>query len=52
MIFRLKESAWQGHVHDFYLPDLLSAEVENLLHISADYALNEIPHPEGGQEKD
>jgi hypothetical protein len=34
----------QGHVHDFYLPDLQSAEGEKLLHSSAYYTLNEIPH--------
>ena len=33
----------QGHVHDFYLPDLRSAENEKLLHASAYYTLNEIP---------
>jgi len=33
----------QGHVHDFYLPKLESAEGEKLLHASAYYTLNEIP---------
>jgi len=33
----------QGHVHDFYLPKIRSAENEKLLHTSAYYTLNEIP---------
>jgi hypothetical protein len=33
----------QGHVHDFYLPNLRSADGERLLHTSAYYTLNEIP---------
>jgi len=33
----------QGHVHDFHLPAMQSAEGENLLHTSAYYTLNEIP---------
>ena len=33
----------QGHVHDFYLPELRSTEDEKLLHASAYYTLNEIP---------
>jgi hypothetical protein len=33
----------QGHVHDFYLPELRSADGEALLHTSAYYTLNEIP---------
>ena len=33
----------QGHVHDFYLPEIKSAEGESLLHTSAYYTLNEIP---------
>lgn len=33
----------QGHVHDFYLPEMRSAEKEKLLHASAYYTLNEIP---------
>ncbi len=33
----------RGHVHDFYLPDMRSAEGEKLLHTSAYYTLNEIP---------
>ncbi len=32
-----------GHVHDFYLPDMRSADGEKLLHASAYYTLNEIP---------
>lgn len=35
----------QGHVHDFFLPELQSAEGETLLHPSAYYTLNEIPPP-------
>ena len=35
----------QGHVHDFYLPSLRSAEADSLLHTSAYYTLNEIPKP-------
>jgi hypothetical protein len=35
----------QGHVHDFYLPDMRSADDEKLLHTSAYYTLNEIPAP-------
>ena len=33
----------QGHVHDFYIPELRSSEHEKLLHASAYYTLNEIP---------
>lgn len=33
----------QGHVHDFYLPAMRSADSEELLHLSAYYTLNEIP---------
>ena len=33
----------QGHVHDFYLPEMRSIEDEKLLHASAYYTLNEIP---------
>ena len=33
----------QGHVHDFFLPEMRSAEKEKLLHTSAYYTLNEIP---------
>lgn len=33
----------QGHVHDFYLPNMRSKEDEKLLHASAYYTLNEIP---------
>ncbi len=33
----------QGHVHDFYLPNMRSAEAEKLVHSSAYYTLNEIP---------
>lgn len=33
----------QGHVHDFYLPNMRSTEQEELLHLSAYYTLNEIP---------
>jgi Domain of Unknown Function (DUF1080)/Prolyl oligopeptidase family len=36
----------QGHVHDFYLPDLRSSDGEKLLHASAYYTLNEIPKPD------
>lgn len=35
----------KGHVHDFHLPDMRSAESEPLLHSSAYYTLNEIPLP-------
>lgn len=35
----------QGHVHDFHLPDIKSADGEPLLHSSAYYTLNEIPKP-------
>lgn len=34
----------QGHVHDFHLPDMRSADGEPLLHSSAYYTLNEIPN--------
>lgn len=37
------EGLVQGHVHDFYLPAMRSAEADNLLHASAYYTLNEIP---------
>ena len=40
----------QGHVHDFYLPDLRSGADEKLLHTSAYYTLNEIPAGEGTAE--
>lgn len=33
----------QGHVHDFHLPTMQSADNEELLHASAYYTLNEIP---------
>ncbi|MEL6107714.1 MAG: ThuA domain-containing protein [Planctomycetota bacterium] len=33
----------QGHVHDFHLPNMKSADGESLLHTSAYYTLNEIP---------
>ncbi len=33
----------QGHVHEFHLPELRSAEDEKLLHADAYYTLNEIP---------
>lgn len=33
----------QGHVHDFHLPKMKSADGESLLHASAYYTLNEIP---------
>jgi hypothetical protein len=33
----------QGHVHDFYLPNMRSAQGEKLVHTSAYYTLNEIP---------
>lgn len=39
------EGRVQGHVHDFYLPNLRSSEDETLLHSSAYYTLNEIPKP-------
>jgi Domain of Unknown Function (DUF1080)/Trehalose utilisation/Prolyl oligopeptidase family len=35
----------QGHVHDFFLPDMRSAAGDELLHSSAYYTLNEIPVP-------
>ena len=38
------ENRVQGHVHDFHLPDMRSAEDEELLHSSAYYTLNEIPN--------
>lgn len=37
------EGMVQGHVHDFFLPEMESAEGEKLLHSSAYYTLNEIP---------
>jgi len=33
----------QGHVHDFYLPNMRSTDEEKLLHANAYYTLNEIP---------
>lgn len=39
----------QGHVHDFYLPELQSAAGEKLLHTSAYYTLNEIPRKDTSQ---
>lgn len=36
----------QGHVHDFFLPDMRSNDQEKLLHSNAYYTLNEIPHAE------
>ena len=41
----------QGHVHDFYLPDMKSAEGENLLHANAYYTLNEIPLSASDQQQ-
>lgn len=35
----------QGHVHDFYLPEMRSSSDEKLVHASAWYTLNEIPKP-------
>ena len=35
----------QGHVHDFHLPEMKSADGHLLLHSSAYYTLNEIPKP-------
>lgn len=35
----------QGHVHDFDLAGLRSAEQEDLVHANAYYTLNEIPKP-------
>ncbi len=47
------EGRVQGHVHDFHLPVMQSADGEQLLHASAYYTLNEIPQleqqPEGSQ---
>ena len=37
------EGLVQGHVHDFHLPSIKSADGEELLHASAYYTLNEIP---------
>lgn len=37
------EGLVQGHVHDFHLPNLKSADGQPLLHSSAYYTLNEIP---------
>lgn len=37
------EGRVQGHVHDFFLPTIRSAEDERLVHASAYYTLNEIP---------
>ncbi len=42
----------QGHVHDFYLPNMRSAKHEQLLHASAYYTLNEIPKPDAKQVTD
>lgn len=36
----------QGHVHEFHLPEMRSAENEALLHKDAFYTLNEIPQAE------
>ena len=41
----------QGHVHDFYFPEIRSAEDEKLLHTSAYYTLNEIPGSKSANEK-
>ncbi len=37
------EGRVQGHVHEFHLPEMRSAEGEELLHKDAFYTLNEIP---------
>ena len=37
------EGRVQGHVHEFHLPTLISADNEKLLHADAYYTLNEIP---------
>ena len=42
----------QGHVHDFFLPEIRSAEGEKLLHANAYYTLNEIPRPESDSNDD
>lgn len=34
----------QGHVHDFFLPNMRSASAESLVHANAYYTLNEIPN--------
>ncbi|TWU54316.1 Trehalose utilization [Rubripirellula tenax] len=34
----------QGHVHDFFLPDMRSSDDDKLLHANAYYTLNEIPN--------
>jgi len=41
------EGLVQGHVHDFHLPRMRSAEGKALLHVDAYYTLNEIPRSEG-----
>ncbi len=40
----------QGHVHDFYFPEMRSSDGEKLLHASAYYTLNEIPKPKSNVE--
>ncbi|QDT08248.1 ThuA domain-containing protein [Stieleria marina] len=37
------EGLVQGHVHDFFLPDMRSSDQLKLLHANAFYTLNEIP---------
>ena len=40
----------QGHVHDFFLPDMRSADEEKLVHANAYYTLNEIPKADNESE--
>ncbi len=40
----------QGHVHDFFLPDMRSGDQDKLLHANAYYTLNEIPKPDSEQK--
>lgn len=40
----------QGHVHDFFLPDMRSSNQDKLLHANAYYTLNEIPKADSEQK--
>ena len=44
------EGLVQGHVHDFFLPDMRSSDQDKLLHANAYYTLNEIPETDDSQQ--
>lgn len=46
------EGLVQGHVHDFFLPDMRSSDQDKLLHMNAYYTLNEIPKTDDSQQSE